>query len=434
MAGEEYQYLLQVAGGRPPYFFSLEAGRLPAGLSLNGSTGLIEGLVSDIYFRQGDRIFRFRVKAVDRDEQMDIAELPLQVIDPLDPLVPAAVGPGSDPSPVPTLTPAGSADSISELIGAASDAKVGLAWRNPSGEDFAEVLVLRNPGGYPQDEEDGVIVYRGRGDNFVDGLGLKNRNTYFYAVIPYNREGYPGEIDRDNRISLTPREVELFGANDPYADEVVSFFPLTPTSQTRSNALGRPSGRVVFLQARGNDGNGAGSPCGGTMVLKFTDNMVVNSPGVDFTVFGNVPLIRLESRPDQVMRLMKPAIVAVSQDGENWREFPFSYRPSFLEDGSLNFYNPFSYAYGFAGITPTESRNGFPDPTNPAVSGGDSFDLDALPGRPLAWIQYVRITSTGDNWLRGDNDNPVRQTDYERSLSGDDSSGFELDAVSAVNY
>lgn len=433
VAGEEYQYLLQATGGHPPYFFSLDSGHLPSGLSLTGIPGLIEGIVSDIYFRQGEQEFRFRVKVADREDQVDIVELPLKVLDPLIPLVSAAGGHPTTPWLVPTPTPSGPADAISELIGAVSDSKIGLAWRNPPGEDFAGIRILRKTDGYPQDEEDGTVVYSGRGDNFVDYGGLENRKMYFYAVIPYNGDGYFGRIHQGNRIALTPRAVRLAGENDPYADEVVDFQPLSSTSQNRSNALGPPSGRTVFLQARSNDDGGASSPYGGTIVLKFTGNMVVDNPGVDFTVFGNVPMIHLERLPDAV-RWMRPAIVAVSQDGENWREFPFNFRSGYLEDEEINYYSPYAYHYGFAGITPVESRNGYPDPTNPVVSGGDSFDLNDLPGRPFTWIQYLRITATGDRWLWGENGNPVRHTDYRKSLAGDDSSGFELDAVSAVNY
>jgi hypothetical protein len=438
VAGEEYKFLLEATGGAPPYFFSLELGYLPNGLSLAGASGLIEGIVSDIYLRQGDQDFSFRVMAVDQDGQEDIAELPLKVIDPLGPLLAAVDGRAPSPRPVPSVTPAGSEDAISNLIGAVSDAKIGLAWRNPIGEDFAEVRVVRKTAGYPRDPGDGVVIYAGRGDNLVDA-GLKNRRAYFYAVIPYSRDGYPGGIGARNRISLTPRAVSLFGENDPYVDEVVNFLPLGMASQNPAIALGPPSGRgrddysreVVSLHARSTEDAEAGSRYGGTIILKFNDNIVVNDSGVDFTVFENA------SYPNAgTERWMEPAVVAVSQDGEDWREFPFSYSYRYDEgnDDGINFSNPYSYQYGFAGISPVFSNQNYPDPTNPAVSGGDSFDLDDLPGRPFTWIQYVRITSTGDRWLRGNNGVLVRHTDYRGSLSGTASSGFDLDAVCAVNY
>lgn len=434
-AGEEYQFLLEATGGDPPYFFSLESGQLPHGLSLAGATGLIEGIVADIYLRQGDQEFSFQVRVADQGGRVDIAEFSLTVTDPLGPLLAAVDDRAPSPRPRPSATPAGLEDEVSNLIGAVSDAKVGLAWTNPVGEDFSEVRVVRKTDGYPRDPEDGAVIYAGRGGNLVDA-GLENRREYFYAVVPYSREGYPGRIDVANRISLTPRAVTLAGDNDPYADEVVVFRPLTATGQNPNLALGPPTGwgmndgsnQVVSLHARAaGDGN---APYGGTIVLKFNDNMVVNGSGVDFTVFENA----FYPNGADGGRWTEPAIVAVSQDGEYWGEFPFNYRPSYLPDGEVNFYNHYDYRYGFAGINPVFSRNGYPDPTNPAVSGGDSFDLDDLPGRPFAWIQYVRITSAGDRWLRGDNGSLVRHIGYRGSLSGTASSGFDLDAVSAVNY
>ena len=89
---------------------------------------------------------------------------------------------------------------------------------------------------------------------------------------------------------------------------------------------------------------------------------------------------------------------------------------------------------GFAGINLVFSNNGSPDPTNPAVSGGDSFDLSKLPGSPWTWIQYVKITLTGDRWLRGTSGTPVRHTAETGALSGVGSSGFDLDAICAINY
>jgi hypothetical protein len=41
-----YSYQLTAAGGVPPYTYSISAGSLPAGLSLNGSTGVISGTPS----------------------------------------------------------------------------------------------------------------------------------------------------------------------------------------------------------------------------------------------------------------------------------------------------------------------------------------------------------------------------------------------------
>lgn len=333
---------------------------------------------------------------------------------------------------------------VTEALAAPGDGKAGLAWVNPSGDDFRDVRVVRKTGAYPVDPEDGLEVYRGTGTNFVDSP-LDNGREYFYAVIAYREDGYPAAIREENLVRVTPRAVSLSGRPDPYADEVVRFLPLTPSSRDPSITLGSPRGGgaylgstdVVSLHARKNLDNTATAPYGGSIILKFDDNMVVNGAGDDFTIFENVFLLRPSEEhelPADAVRFMEPAVVAVSQDGKNWKEFPFNYRPSYFESGEINFFNPYSYPSGFAGINPVYSNNGSPDPTNPAVSGGDFFDLDDLSGTPFTWIQYIRITATGDRWLTDGDGDLVRHTDFESALSGAGSSGFDLDAVCAVNY
>ena len=41
--GTAYSYTLTAVGGKPPYTFLIASGSLPAGLSLNSSTGVISG-------------------------------------------------------------------------------------------------------------------------------------------------------------------------------------------------------------------------------------------------------------------------------------------------------------------------------------------------------------------------------------------------------
>jgi len=402
--GLDYRTQLAAAGGSEPYSWTFA--NLPDGLSGSG-----EGVISGKPERAA--VYQVDITAVDQEGETAQKVLDLNVAG-----VEGATG----------------------VIAAPGDGKAGLAWVNPSGDDFQEVRVLRKTGVYPAGSEDGVEVYRGAGDNFVDEP-LDNDREYFYAVIAYRDDGYPAEIVEESLTRVTPRAVNIFGRPDPYPDEVIGFRPLTPSSQDPFIALGIPRGGgayqgstdVVSLHAR-TAGDGA-PPYGGSITVQFTDNLVANGPGVDFTVFENAFLILAENRPvDEAVRFMEPAVVAVSQDGKNWKEFPFNYRPSYFENGEINCFNPWSYDYGFAGINPVFSNNGSPDPTNPAVSGGDSFDLDDLPGRPFTWIQYVRITSTGDRWLTDTDGDLVRHTGETGALGGAGSSGFDLDAVCAVNY
>ena len=93
------------------------------------------------------------------------------------------------------------------------------------------------------------------------------------------------------------------------------------------------------------------------------------------------------------------ATVAVSDDGEHWAEFPCSASES-----------PYGQCAGWHPTLANAAENEI-DPLNPAVAGGDAFDLADV---GLAQARYVRIT-----------DRP----DLDAGLDG----VFDLDAVSVVH-
>lgn len=123
---------------------------------------------------------------------------------------------------------------------------------------------------------------------------------------------------------------------------------------------------------------------GGSVVVEFTNNTVVNGNGVDFTVFENV----MQTGSGYFREC---AFVQVSQNGIEWQMFPWD--PVTLQ--------------GLAGVWPTTGE----DPTNPSVSGGDQFDLEDL---GLDWIRFIRLTDCGS--------------------SVSDGGLFDLDAVAAVHW
>jgi len=189
--------------------------------------------------------------------------------------------------------------------------------------------------------------------------------------------------------------LEPIGSSDPWADALVTFAPGTGAGFGQNympdNVLGPPDPSPSITPQ---------NPCtvpqellslghGGEIVLKFTDNRIVNEAGVDFTVFEN-PFISVMDGSV----FMEAGIVAVSQDGATWFEFPYD-----TTDMS-----------GLAGVTPTDDNQ---HPTDPAVSGGDQFDLEDL---GLEWAAYVKITDLGDIYQEG-------------PWNGD----FDLDAVVAVH-
>ena len=177
-------------------------------------------------------------------------------------------------------------------------------------------------------------------------------------------------------------------AGDRFADRVTRFEPGAGAGygQDRLPAvvLGPPQGL----------GSGAGSfdvvslGSGGLIELEFTDIVAVDGPGVDLLVFENA-----------FTNFVEVGLVAVSDDGLDWREFGCdAARP----DG------------GCAGVTPvySNSDNGL-SPLDPAVSGGDGFDLFDV---GLKRARFVRIRDSGAN-----------------RFYGAPTGGFDLDAVAVVN-
>ena len=184
--------------------------------------------------------------------------------------------------------------------------------------------------------------------------------------------------------------------SDPWADAVVmfdagtgaglgqNFFPdnvLGPPDPDPAMSAVNPSAKPQELLSLGH---------GGEIVLEFTDNTITDGPGIDFTVFENA----FYFNGDPSHPFIEAAIVAVSQDGEHWAEFPYD-----TTDFS-----------GLAGVTPTKDNQ---NPLDPTVSGGDGFDLADV---GLSFANFIKLTDLGDIKSEG-------------QWNGD----FDLDAVVAVN-
>jgi hypothetical protein len=197
----------------------------------------------------------------------------------------------------------------------------------------------------------------------------------------------------------------LLGQSDPYADSVTVFnkgvgsWANQEAPYFPANVLGPPTPSATNIVPATSPYDICSLGIGGEIILKFTDNAIVNQPGDDFTVFENPFLIQFGPRAGQVFA--EPGKVAVSKDGINFYEFPFD---------SLSL-------IGCAGLTPT---NGSKDPTNPDSSGGDHFDL-ATVGLDTAY--YVKITDVTQIIL-SDTSHPY----YDFTANG-----FDLDAIAAIH-
>jgi hypothetical protein len=133
---------------------------------------------------------------------------------------------------------------------------------------------------------------------------------------------------------------------------------------------------------------------GGSITLGFAPSFIVDGPGPDFIVFENAFYVN----GDPNVPYAELATVEVSDDAQQWQGFPCTATAA-----------PFGDCAGYHPVYANADDNTI-DATDPAVAGGDAFDLAEL-GVPRA--RYVKITDRVD--LTGTNGT------------------FDLDAVSIVN-
>jgi hypothetical protein len=90
--------------------------------------------------------------------------------------------------------------------------------------------------------------------------------------------------------------VRLPAEHDPWADAVVSFKRGKPAPKKNKNpwaAVGKPAGRSFALGH------------GGSLVLQFVDNVLVDGPGPDLVIF-------------EVGKAVEPTRIAISENGTEW--------------------------------------------------------------------------------------------------------------------
>lgn len=62
------------------------------------------------------------------------------------------------------------------------NAFIELSWINPADSDLEEIIVVRNNSAYPATVDDGLVVYRGTGTNFID-MNCVNDQQYYYTIF-----------------------------------------------------------------------------------------------------------------------------------------------------------------------------------------------------------------------------------------------------------
>jgi hypothetical protein len=137
----------------------------------------------------------------------------------------------------------------------------------------------------------------------------------------------------------------------------------------------------------------------GSIVLSFEPNAIVDGPGADFIVFENA----FFAGGDPESPFAEPGEVSVSDDGVTWKTF--SCTATAAPYGACAGWHPV-YSAPDNGVSPFD----------PAVAGGDAFDLAQI---GVTHARYVRIVDKSPTSC------PVasKPTNF----------GFDLDAVSIVH-
>jgi hypothetical protein len=200
---------------------------------------------------------------------------------------------------------------------------------------------------------------------------------------------------------------------DPFVDAVLDTTIGTGGGGgSTTNVLGPPHGAGPFQGSLHTWSLGLG----GSITVAFTDNAIVDGPGVDFTVFENAFLLSgtVTGGP-----YAEPGRVSVSADGAHWIAFPCALDVPPFFPGCAGVYPVFATeADPASALTPSTTPiadligvpfDGFVPPPG---SGGDSFDLATV---GLLSARFVRIDAGTQHF----------------GLEG--LAGFDLDAIAAVH-
>ena len=177
---------------------------------------------------------------------------------------------------------------------------------------------------------------------------------------------------------------------EPFADAVVSHTIGTAGGGREADlpgvVLGAPHGAGAFAGSLDTLSLGEN----GSIVLAFTDNVIVDRPGPDFTVFENAFLVSGTVTGGPVA---EPGTVSVSADGVHFVAFPCRLDLAPFYPGCAGVYPVFANADDPGAPSPLVPStvpiadligvplDGF---TPPAGSGGDSFDLADVGLPPFA--------------------------------------------------
>jgi hypothetical protein len=150
---------------------------------------------------------------------------------------------------------------------------------------------------------------------------------------------------------------------------------------------------------------------GGSIVVSFAPNAIVDGPGPDFIVFENPFWIAGDSTDVYA----EPGQVSVSDDGTTWTAFPCTPTTDAAAADGTGTLPPYGLCGGWQ-VVYSNPDNGI-SPFDPTVAGGGAYDLATI---GVTHARYVRIVDETHEACPEAGDQPTKN-------------GFDLDAVAIVN-
>ncbi|MGH7269132.1 MAG: cell surface protein [Polyangiaceae bacterium] len=215
----------------------------------------------------------------------------------------------------------------------------------------------------------------------------------------------------DGSYLVGPAEAGVSIAADRFVTGVVSFDPGVCAG------FGAASMPAIVEGPPAGGGSSRGSTdvvslgTGGSIVVSFAPNAIVDGPGADFIVFENP--FWVGGNPNDIYA--EPGEVSVSDDGATWHTFPCAPAIDPASAHGTGVAPPYGACAGWH-IVNSSPANGV-SPIDPSVAGGDAFDLAAI---GVTRARYVRIVDK-------------TREDCPDAGGGPNTNGFDLDAVSIVN-
>lgn len=228
----------------------------------------------------------------------------------------------------------------------------------------------------------------------------------------YGDSGHPVPVDGGYAVGDAGAVLRA----DRFATRVVSFSP------TDCAGFGVPSMPGVVEGPPVGGGTSHGSidvvslGSGGSIVVSFEPNAIVDGPGPDFIVFENPFVIGGGSPSNPSDVYAEPGQVSVSDDLTTWHTFPCAPKADPQSPLGTGTAPPYGSCAGWH-VVYSAPGNGI-SPVDTTAAGGDAFDLADV---GVTHARYVRI---------------VDQTSESCPASGAQkptTNGFDLDAVAIVN-